>query len=330
MNSKVTYELVAKYLTGNCNEGEKQQVETWRDSKSDNMEAFSQYRAIWENAKPPADSFVPDVENALKAINKQLTSVPYDAKRSKIVPFVTYTRRIAAAILLGAGIWLAYTLLWKNQEEISLIAESGNTRKEVVLSDGTHIWLNTSSMLRYPEKFKGKERKVYIEGEAFFDVAKNPGMPFIIETSQSVVAVLGTEFNLRARKDEVLTIVTVTEGKVSFSGKIAKTHKPVYLTAGDKGLLNTSINELNVEKNQGSNALAWKTGKLVFYNTPLDKVATDLSNYFNTNVTVENIVKKEIPFTSTFENQHLHDILKIMELSLGIKVDSTSYGVILK
>jgi ferric-dicitrate binding protein FerR (iron transport regulator) len=330
MDNKVTYELVARYFTGNCNEDEKRQIEKWRDSNSGNLNTFSQYETIWKNAKQPAGLFSPNVEDALKKVNLQLSPILQDTKRSRIVTFVIYTRRIAAAILIGVGLWLAYTLLHKEQEIELLIADSGNTKKEVVLSDGTRILMNTNSMLRYPKTFRGKERKVYIEGEAYFDVAKNPGMPFVIETSQSVVTVLGTEFNLRARKNEVLTVVTVTEGKVSFSGKQARTSKPIYLTAGDNGLLNSSLNELNVEKYQNPNAFAWKTGKLVFNNTPLDKVVSDLSNYFNTMVTVENAWKKEIPFTSTFENKKLSEILQIMELSLDVKIDSTAHRVILK
>lgn len=329
MDNNVTYELVARYFTGNCNAEEKQLVENWRDANPDNLEAYAQYRAIWENARQPKNAFSPNVESALGKVNKQLTSVS-ERKPRKVVSFARYTLRIAAALTIGIGLWLSYTLLWKNQEATLLVAESGNAKKEVVLSDGTHIWLNKSSMLRYPETFKGKERKVYIEGEAYFDVAKNPSMPFVIETSQSVVTVLGTEFNLRARKNEALIVVTVTEGKVSFAGKQTKTSNPVYLMAGDKGLLNNFINELHVEKAQDPNNLAWKTGKLVFNNTPLDKVAADLSSYFNTTITVESDAKKEIPFTSTFENQKLSDILQIMELSLGVKADSTSGSIQLK
>jgi ferric-dicitrate binding protein FerR (iron transport regulator) len=135
---------------------------------------------------------------------------------------------------------------------------------------------------------------------------------------------------LRARKNEVLNIVTVTEGKVSFSGKDTQKNKSIYLMAGDKGLLNTSNNTISLEENQDSNFLAWKTGKLVFKNTPLDKVASDLSNYFNTNIQVQDSSKMQIPFTSTFDNQNLIEILTILKLSLGIKADSSDQGIMLE
>jgi ferric-dicitrate binding protein FerR (iron transport regulator) len=330
MDKKVTYDLVARYFTGNCNNDENFRVECWRDSNSDNLDAFNQYRAIWENARQPEVVFSPNVANALKKVNQKLSPGSTGSKSGKVIPFLTYTRRIAAAILVGAGIWLAYTLLHTKQENVLLVAESGNSQKEVELNDGTHIWLNANTRLRYPGTFKGAIRKIYIEGEAYFDVAKNPEMPFVIETEQSVITVLGTEFNLRARKTDPITVVTVTEGKVSFAAKALKTRHPLYLLAGDKGMLNTGKQELISIKNQNPNFLAWKTRKLVFKNTPLERVASDLSDYFNTRVLVGNSARAQTPFTSTFEQPSLKDILSIMELSLGVKADTTHNTVFLK
>jgi ferric-dicitrate binding protein FerR (iron transport regulator) len=329
MNKEVTYELVARYFTGNCSEGEKQKVEGWRDFSKENLLEFNHYRAIWENAKQPESTFSPNVESALTQVNRKLDLKQNDQQPSQISLAIKYIPRIAAAILVGAGIWLAYTLL-RPGKDVMLMAESGNTQKEVVLKDGTHVWLNTNSMLRYPEIFRGKTRNVYIEGEAYFDVAKNAKIPFVIETDQSVVTVLGTEFNLRARKNEKLTIVTVTEGKVSFNAKKTLKQQSVYLVSGDKALLNSESRELTIEKIQDANFLSWKTGMLVFKNTPLGKVTSDLSNYFNREVVVYDSVLSQTPFTSTFDHQSLSNILNILEISLGVHVDSTGSAIVLK
>jgi transmembrane sensor len=330
MDKKVTYRLVAKYFTGNCTEAEKLQVENWRDTQASNLTAFNQYRAIWENAQKPADVFSPNVDQALDKVSQKLTDITGSEKRNKSISLITYTRRIAAAILVGTGIWLAYTIFHNKQEPDMIVSVSNTKRTEITLSDGTHIWMNTNTMLHYPETFKGKERKIYIEGEAYFDVAKNAKIPFVIETSQSIVRVVGTEFNLRARKNEKITIIAVNEGKVSFAGKAPKVQQPVYLLAGDKGTLQSDKQKLIAEKNQNSNFFSWKTGILVFNGTPLEKVASDLSDYFGTKIEVINKGKLQTPFTSTFDHKSMRDVLTILELSLGVKADTTGKTVVLK
>ena len=329
MDEKGLYDLLARYFSGNCSETEKQQVENWRDASDANLEEFSHFRAIWESAPKPADVFSPDVEPALQKVNQKLAVGGKTAKQARLISLVRYAQRIAAAILVGLGIWLAYTWLKPNREAVMLSLETGNYQKEVVLSDGTHVWLNNNSVLHYPSKFSGTLRRVSLEGEGYFEVAKNADMPFLIETSESVVTVLGTKFNVRARKNETVTVVSVNEGKVSFTGKSNKTLYPVYLLAGDEGLLDKTAQTIKAEKNTDANYLSWKTGKLVFNNTPLKKVASDLSDYFGKQVVVEDSLKANIPFTSTFDHQNIGDILTILEMSLGVKADSSSTSKII-
>ena len=115
-----------------------------------------------------------------------------------------------------------------------------------------------------------------------------------------------------------------------FAGKIQKMQQPVYLLAGDKGILRTDNQELIAVKNQSKNCLAWKTSNLVFNNTPLEAVAADLSEYFGIKFEIANSHKLQTPFTSTFDHKSLADVLAILEMSLDLKADTTGKTVVLK
>jgi len=247
-----------------------------------------------------------------------------------VIPVIYYTKLIAAVLIISAGLWMAYFLLHEKlaTKMFVEIATLQGEKKEVVLPDSSHVWLNSGSKLKYASQFVKKERKVYLEGEAYFEVFKDPSKPFVIEAGNSVTRVLGTAFNLCARKGESYVVVTVTEGKVAFGSKEAAT--PVHLKPGDKGILNTGTHQTEKVVNEDPNFLAWKTGKLIFRNTPLSQVALKLTDFYGRSIRVENAGKADIPFTSTFDHQSLRDVITIIELSLQVKADTINHSIVLR
>jgi ferric-dicitrate binding protein FerR (iron transport regulator) len=322
--------LLAKYFSGNCNEAEKLQIERWKSANAANEEIFQEYQVLWDHSKTNEGLFTPNTDEALHRINLQLDlEGSSQSKSNKVIRMMYYTKRIAAILIIAAGFWLVYTMLHQRSELPSFveIATLQGEKKEVVLPDSSHIWLNSQSKLRYEAKFVAKERKVYLEGEAYFEVFKNPSRPFVIEAGNSITRVLGTAFNLRARKFESTVVVTVTEGKVAFTGKEAT--ERISLTPGDRGILKRS-NQLQKVENEDPNFLAWKTGKLVFRNTPLKQVTSTLTDFYGRTIKVENAGKADIPFTSTFDHQSLQDVITILEMSLSVKADTVNHIIVLK
>lgn len=328
MAKEVPYSLLAKYFSGNCNEAEKLQIEQWKKASAANEEIFQEYRVLWNRSKGDKGLFTPNVDEALQKINLEL-GIDGSFQSKKVIQMMYYTKRIAAVLIVAIGIGFIYVLLHQKSvtETFVEITTLQGEKKEVVLPDSSHIWLNSLSKLSYESTFAAKERKVYLEGEAYFEVSKNPSRPFVIEAGNSITRVLGTAFNLRARKDESMVIVTVTEGKVAFTGK--QTPEPIKLIPGDKGILKGS-NQLEKTENEDPNFLAWKTGKLIFRNTPLTQVASTLTDFYGRSIKVEDAGKAGIPFTSTFDHQSLKDVITIMEMSLSIKADSAGENIILK
>ena len=150
----------------------------------------------------------------------------------------------------------------------------------LTLSDGTMIYLNSESTLSFPVKFQGKERKVYLTGEAYFKVAKNTEHPFVVTAGELEVLVTGTTFGVRAYKDEKDIQTTLESGQVTVRGE----GKSVKLVPNKQVLFNKSTMGLEVRDVDVDLYLAWADGRLVYDNCPLEKILTDLGRWYNIDV----------------------------------------------
>jgi transmembrane sensor len=147
---------------------------------------------------------------------------------------------------------------------------------QVRLSDGTKIWLNASSSLKYPEHFSDSVRKVELTGEAYFEVAKDATHPFILSTGNNNVCVLGTHFNVNNYADNQETIVTLAEGSVKLNGS-------VILRPGEEGSIDPS-GKIKTGTADLESVLAWKDGQFIFKMTPLEQVMKQVSHWYNARI----------------------------------------------
>ncbi|GEP97137.1 FecR family protein [Chitinophaga cymbidii] len=150
----------------------------------------------------------------------------------------------------------------------------------ILLPDGTGVWLNTLSSLRYPTAFTGKERRVAVTGEAYFEVAKDAARPFIVQVDdQSELIVLGTSFNVNAYKDEEATKTTLLEGSI----KIVKGGRHAILSPGQQAQLGKS-GAIQVRETNTARAVAWKHGVFNFENASLPEVMRQLARWYDIEV----------------------------------------------
>lgn len=147
---------------------------------------------------------------------------------------------------------------------------------QVTLSDGTKVWLNALSSLRYPEFFSDSVRKVELTGEGYFEVAKDALHPFIVSTGENEVRVLGTHFNVNAYPDNKGTVITLAEGAVRLNQN--KTLKP-----GEEGVIDLT-GKIKIETADLESALAWKDGQFIFKMTPLSDVMKQTANWYDARI----------------------------------------------
>lgn len=191
------------------------------------------------------------------------------------------------------------------------IATPRGGQYEVVLPDGSEVWLNAESFIRFPTAFTGSERRVEIEGEAFFKVIKNEAMPFIVKVPNGEVQVLGTHFNIMAYKEEELLKTTLLEGAVKFvSGNKYTTLKP-----GQQSQLARN-GKVNIKNGVNVNeVVAWKNGLFHFERAGIKTIMRQLSRWYNVEVIYENPRLDELFYASIPRKTDLPMALKVLELT---------------
>lgn len=182
----------------------------------------------------------------------------------------------------------------------------------LTLSDGTQVWLNAESEIRYPIQFTGDKRVVYLEGEAFFTVTPDKEKPFIVVSPKASVSVLGTEFNLRAYADEENVQTTLVSGSVIMQSE--KYKQQIKLVPGEQGTLDIKTGNLRKQEVDTYLYSAWKDGRFVFRNTRLEDLFNILSRWYDLHVFYLNTEVKDIRFTGDInKTEDFKSILKIIE-----------------
>jgi transmembrane sensor len=185
---------------------------------------------------------------------------------------------------------------------------------QVTLADGTKVWLNAASSLKYPVQFSGKDRLVELTGEAYFEVAKDKQHPFIVHTAQEDVRVLGTHFNVNAYKDEPAIKTTLLEGSVQLSGgTLQKMLKP-----GQQAVL--SHDQINIKEVDTEEAVAWKNGYFMFSNEDLGGVMRKVARWYSIDVQYEDeSLKQEVIWGSMTRFANVSKVLHMLELTKAVK-----------
>jgi len=185
----------------------------------------------------------------------------------------------------------------------------------IVLPDGSGVWLNAASSLKFPTSFTGKERRVEITGEVYFEVMHNAKMPFIVKINETEVAVLGTHFNVMAYPDEKTIKTTLLEGAV----KVSRAGKSATLSPGQQASITNSVGNINVLANVDTEKeMAWKNGYFQFEDENLESIMRQVARWYDVDVNYDGNMSKE-HFTGRLpRNANVSKVLKILSLS-GVK-----------
>lgn len=234
----------------------------------------------------------------------------------RTVSFRRYWMAAASVVLLLIGFGTYFMTDRNSPEWVAVTTEPGQIM-EVYLPDSTLISMAGNSSIRYDKKAYGKERRVVeMKGKAFFQVTRNEARPFSVYTERTEVTVLGTSFQIDEQPDG--TDVDVMTGKVSFGVTGSETDK-VILTAGMSASYSMKSKGITILEEEDLNTLSWKTRQLRFNDTPLEKVVSDLSEYYQVNI----INKAETPnlkLTATFNDLPLEDVLLVINQTLDTRL----------
>ena len=231
---------------------------------------------------------------------------------------IKWTFRIAAAVMLPIVILIGLQMFREARLKKEAWVEIKTpfwTRAQFSLPDGTTGWLNSNSSIRYDMNFN-VDRQVTVTGEAFFDVFKDKRRPFIVNTNDVSLKVLGTRFNITSYEDDKNVEVVLEEGELVFNGK--EKQKSFTMKPNDLLIYNKTLMNFSTEVVQPQKYLSWTAGKLVFRNDPLDVIASRLSRWYNIDVEIKGSVTEDLRLRATFVDEDVEEVLDLLKRSLPV------------
>ncbi|MFD1186779.1 FecR family protein [Pontibacter rugosus] len=309
--------LLQKAAQNKLSPAEKEQLDQWYDSfeKQESTQVFK------DNAH--------EEQVKLRLWSKIRTHIPQEHKSTLGTTVIalwqsvntTYRSVAAGLLLMIMATSFFFYLKHDTTNYISLRTAKGNVTK-ISLSDGSQVWLNANSELRYPKKFYGEQREVYLEGEAFFEVARDTTKPFIIHAEHLKTQVLGTSFNIRAYKGASQASVSVSSGKVA----VTEGNDQVLLVANQEARYNSRSTELTKINFNAEGVNWWKAqGEFQFREESLADVAIVLGNRFGKKISINTPALASKHITASFGNgESLQDITGILEMITGLQAQDKS------
>ena len=311
-----------KHLLGEASPEEEKAVNEWMNESATHREYYNQFKKIWDQSKALAAGSTVDVNKAWERFQNRVATQNESSKILKGNRFSSM--RIAASLILVIGLGvITYFLVNKTSEPKEMIAQSGQNILVDTLPDGSVITLNKKSTVSYPSKFKGNTRSIALKGEAFFTVTPDKKKPFIISVNDVQVTVVGTSFNIKSNNGN--TEVVVETGIV----QVTKSGKTVELIAGQKIII--PANDSNPTKEAVSDKLYnyYRTKEFVCDDTPLWKLVQVLNEAYDANIVIGRKELNDQKLNTTFNNESLDQVLKVIQLTFDITVIKQEDGQII-
>ena len=311
----------------------------WLNQASENQVEFDDFQRVWNYAAIDESKYTIDVDAGWKELNQRIkaiediaddiqTQAPIFNKR-----FLYIAARMAAVLIIAFGIYVVFDGVNNSQEAAHIQLTAAEVAEEpLILSDGTEVTLNENAAISYPEVFASDIRRINFEGEAFFSVAHNPDKPFIIESGDLQVKVLGTSFNFCTCPEGDNMVLYLESGKVQFSSINVidgSVKEQLILTPGQKGTYNKKSGLISKSAFKNQNHLAWKTGILTFKKTPLKEVLIAIEQTYDLNIQTDNSFEA-CCLTATFENETPESIFESIHTIFGVEYAIEGQNVVIK
>lgn len=307
--------LLLRYLRGATSELENEVVEQWSNENSGNRMLLEHYYYTVFVGDRLEDMQSVNVEQSL--LNFKAKLAEKDEKRGEPIRWRKYIASVAA-FFVGVVVSGAILLLIANTtNKYTVITEAGE-QAQVLLPDGSKVWVNASSQLSYHTSFFSSERHISLTGEAFFKVAKDKRSPFIVNAKNVETKVFGTEFNVRARAEEEIVATTLYEGSVSVSFTSDR-EKEYLLKPGDRLDVDTQERNAKLSVVSTQNYPIWMRGKFHFEQTSLLEIALTLEKHYNVKFIFEDKSLERERFTCDFyKDEGLDQILSVLKLTQSL------------
>ncbi|MBX9851613.1 MAG: FecR family protein [Cytophagaceae bacterium] len=241
------WNLIAKDFSGQISQEEKSLLNEWLNIPS-NRQAYEEYKMLWNSSEVQSDIAF-DEDKAWQKFSERISNI--QSKETPLQPSRLFLKIAAVLVLVLCGSYLYFTFNAKD-----VVVASTENIQIFTLNDGSKIWLNKNSSLTISNDFNKEERVVYLKGEAFFEVSKNPDKPFIIYSRETKTRVLGTSFNINAYEENGGVEISVETGRVEFSGMDGS--NKVILVANQEAVFNVTTTQITKNTSAVKSYYSWK------------------------------------------------------------------------
>jgi ferric-dicitrate binding protein FerR (iron transport regulator) len=336
-------ELLQKYCSNCCTEEELSSVLEWFEGSARTPEGKVLLFEVWEELADVESNLQIDFDFILDKIHHKVNlgqskkflekadqNIIKFKRRKKFMKILTRAAAILMLPVLGFGLYMSFKYQSAKYGQASVnqayneVFSSVDAITKVTLPDGSNVWLDHNSSLKYPAMFNGNTRSVELRGEGYFEVVHNSKIPFIVKAGEIQIKALGTAFNIMAYPDEDKIETSLINGRVELqrtetNGEVIPllTMKPT-----DQAIFQKSNNEISTRTINDDRYYSWKEGKLVFNKEPIDEVVKKLGRWFNVDIQVKDPELLELTYTGTFVNETLPQVMELITL-----VSPVSYSI---
>jgi len=300
-------ELLDSFMRGNISHEDKKILLEWFDTEKARNIVYSHYENQWNKASLELSS---DIQM------RMFDNIQAKIQQRYFSRIWRYASVACLLILVSIGSYFfAVKDSYSSSKEFIVAVDKGQ-KANLTLPDGTRVWLNSASEIKYDDSYNDKERRITLEGEAYFEVEKHKSRRFIVTTNNIDVEALGTSFNVKSYLSDREITVTLVEGKLRVSDKMFET----FLDANERLVYNKGTHTFD-KKNiyDVSNIAVWRNNELAFYGETLEEIGAVLSRMYNVDIVFTSESVKHYSFSGKIRNNSLTNVLEIISMTAPIK-----------
>lgn len=324
--------ILSNWLIGEASQEELEMLKEWASQSEENLNTLETFKRVWKEKN--SEPVLVHVEEKINDI-WQNGKLKKEERKAFLYPYL----KIAAVFLflIGASFGFYYWIQLDSlpQAEVPIQVQSfvikenkPGQKTKISLPDGTIAYLNSSSRLKFLEGFVGSERRVMLEGEAYFEVAKDQTKPFIVESKTVETLALGTAFNVHAFPDSKVVKVSLLEGEVRVH-QVGNTEEAVVLNPGRQLIVEPETQSSLESSFNHEEVIGWKDGKLVFRNASFQEVTQRLERWYGVHILVKGTVPTSWKVSTLYDGQSLKNVLTDLQYSkkFAYEIDDTKVTI---
>lgn len=321
MKEKVDLDLIRKYSKGQYSFRDLKRIAIWFEDSEYQDEIESAIEVYWRDFEASPGEQAKDLSLVFRRLKKQIlaekTSLSFTQKFTRVYG------RIAAVLLIPLLVYSLFNLSQKffvhskSSSWVEIVSPNA-ARTHFELPDGSHVSLNGGTHLKYNADFEN-DRRVEVKGEAYFDVVHNESAPFVVQTDELDVKVLGTKFSVAAFENENQVEVILEEGKVELTG--VKNSFSEILKPNEGFFYSKKSHSGIIKKIEANYYMAWKDGILIFRSEPLSEVFKRIGHWYNVQFDLQDKSIEGFMYRATFKNESLEEVLRLIALTAPIEYE---------